>query len=357
MNKASKLEQAKRVCVACALAALAVIAATGAAMARKQVSSAAAAPAPTAQNAAAAEVPAEVQGLVARLRAQSPAERVEAACALGRMEARAASAIPVLVELLNDGAAVKETCGNEHPFEDEAWEPDYESVRETTVGEAATQALMAVGSAALEPLTETLTNMNATWRARKNAAWALAHTGDRRAMQRMLVALRDPAWQVRVEAAYALFQRGDDDPETVEALAVAATQDEVWQVRHQAAFALGHKGSSAADVASRLTVVMLKDREARVRREAAGGLWHMAGAREFPSLFEALKDSDARVREAAASTLGNRAGNDEVPLLIAALKDTDARVRSGARRALKIVKERSEGRVTNLRPLPPGIPE
>jgi HEAT repeat protein len=356
MNKASKLEQAKRVCVACALAALAVIAATGVTMARKQVSSAAAAPAPTAKNAA-AEVPAEVQALVARLRAQSPAERVAATCALGRMEARAASAIPVLVGLLDDGAPVKETCGNEHPFEDEAWEPDYEGVRETTVGEAATQALMAVGSAALEPLTETLTDMNATWRARKNAAWALAHMGDRRAMQRMLVALRDPAWQVRVQAAYALFQRGDDDPETVEALAVAATQDEVWQVRHQAAFALGHKGSSAADVASRLTVVMLKDRDARVRREAAGGLWHMAGAREFPSLFEALKDSDARVREAAASTLGNRAGNDEVPLLIAALKDTDARVRGGARRALKIVKERSEGRVTNLRPLPPGIPE
>ncbi|HEV2705011.1 MAG TPA: HEAT repeat domain-containing protein [Pyrinomonadaceae bacterium] len=356
MSKALKFEQAKRVSVACVLAVLAIVAATGATMARRQVASAAGAPAPTAKSVA-AEAPAEVRALVARLRAESPVERAQAACALGRMEARAASAIPVLVELLNDGAPVAQTCGNEHPFEDEAWQPDYESVRETTVGEAATHALMAVGRDALEPLTETLTNRNATWRARKNAAWALSHTGDRRAMQRMLVALRDPAWQVRVQAAYALFQRGSDDRETVEALAVAATQDEVWQVRHQAAFALGHKGSSEADVPSRLVRVMLTDKDARVRREAAGGLWHMAGAREFPSLLEALKDKDARVRETAAETLGNRAGNDEVPLLIAALKDTDARIREGARRALKIVKQRSEGRVTNLRPLPPGIPE
>lgn len=348
MSKASKLERLKRLFVAGALAAFATVAATDTTHARQQA-------APTASGGV--EAPAEVRALVARLRAHSPSERAEAACALGRMEAGAAAAIPALVELLNDGAPVRETCGKEHPFEDEEWQPDYEGVRETTVGEAATHALMAVGEAARAPLTETLTNQKATWRARKNAAWALAHTGDRRAMQQMLVALRDPAWQVRVEAAYALFQRGGADRETVEALAAAATRDEVWQVRHQAAFALGHKSAGETDVASHLVRVMLKDADARVRREAAGGLWHMAGAREFPSLMEALKDADARVREAAAETLGNRAGNDEVPLLIAALKHEDARVRQGARRALKIVKERSEGRVTNLRPLPPGIPE
>jgi HEAT repeat protein len=300
-------------------------------------------------------LPADVREAVERLRSPLPAERARAACSLGRMEGRAAGAVPFLVELLSDGAPVAKSCGNEPPFEDEEWAPDYETVKETTVGEAATHALMAIGDAALDGLIDTLT-AGESWRARKNAAWALAHRGDRHAMQRMLVALGDPAWQVRVEVAYALFQRGGASEETVKAL-IAATHDEAWQVRRQAVFALGHKGAGKVDVVEPLLGVLRLDRDARVREEAAGALWHTADGRAFPRLMEALKDREERVRERAADTLGNRAGNDEVPLLIAALKDEDADVRRGAKRALKIVERRSQGRVTNLRPLPPGIPE
>lgn len=297
----------------------------------------------------------EVEKLIARLGSSDAASRAGAACALGRMEAKAAPAIPRLVALLADGAPVDKTCGNEPPFEDEQWEPDYETVKETTVGEAATHALMAVGDEGHQALAVALTEA-ADWRARKNAAWALAHRGDAPAMRRMVAALRDAAWQVRVEAAYALFQRGGDGAEIVAALAVAASGDEDWRVRKQAAFALGHKGG-AAGVPESLLRVLREDADARVRAEAAGGLWHSAGSREFPALMAALKDEDKGVRGRVAETLGNRAGNDDVPVLIAALKDRDERVRDGARRALRIVKQRSEGQVTNLRPLPPGVPE
>jgi HEAT repeat protein len=90
---------------------------------------------------------------------------------------------------------------------------------------------------------------------------------------------------------------------------------------------------------------------------AAGALWHTANRHAFPALLEALKDDSSQVRAAVADTLGNRVDNEAVGLLIAALKDPNARVRAGARRALQIVKHRSEGTQTNLRPLPTGIPE
>ena len=128
-------------------------------------------------------------------------------------------------------------------------------------------------------------------------------------------------------------------------------------MRRQAVFALGHKSAGPVDVAGPLVGVLRRDADPGVRAEAAGALWHSADSRSFPALIEALKDDDGAVRARAADTLGNRAGNEDVGLLVAALKDPDGRVREGARRALRVVRQRSEGRVTNLRPLPPGIPE
>jgi HEAT repeat protein len=293
--------------------------------------------------------------LIKRLRSPQPSERADAAFALGLMEAKAAAAIPALIELLGDGAPVARREIKSPPFEDEEWQPDYETVKETTVGEAATHALMAIGDEALGALTDALVK-GRNWRARKNAAWAVAHRGDRRAVDQLIVALGDEAWQVRAEAAYALFQRGGARAEVVNAL-INASRDEAWQVREQSVFALGHKGSSTVDVVAPLLGVLRLDADARVRRAATGALWHTANRSAFPVLLEALKDDSAPVREAAADTLGNRVDNEAVALLIAALKDSDARVRTGARRALQIVKRRSEGRQTNLRPLPPGIPD
>jgi HEAT repeat protein len=301
------------------------------------------------------EIDAAVRQLIERLHSSNPAERADAAFALGSMKAKAAAAIPALAELLGDGAPVARRAIKSPPFEDEEWQPDYETVKETTVGEAATHALMAIGDESLGALTDALVK-DTNWRARKNAAWALAHRGDRRAVNQLIVALNDQAWQVRAQAAYALFQRGGARAEVVNAL-IIALRDEAWQVREQSVFALGHKGSGEVDVVTPLLGVLRLDADARVRRTAAGALWHTANRHAFPMLLEALKDDSAPVRAAVADTLGNRADNEAVELLIAALKDSDARVRAGARRALKIVKQRSQGTQTNLRPLPPGVPE
>jgi HEAT repeat protein len=292
------------------------------------------------------DMPVEVRKQIESLSSDDPVKRASAACALGRMGERAAPAIPALLELLGDGAPIptKNGCGNQEPFEDEPWEPEYEQVKEPSPGEAATHALMAIGDQALEPLKDVLLRGD-HWRARKNAAWALAHCGE--AVEQLVAALKDTAWQVRAQAAYALFQRGGDSRQVIEALS-AAVNDEAWQVREQAVFALGHKGSGEADVVKPL-IAALKHKDARVRASAAGSLWHCADSSAFEPLMEALKDEDPKVRKNAASTLGNRAGDREVQSLIAARNDPDSRVREGVRQALEVIKQRMRGKVTNLR--------
>jgi HEAT repeat protein len=290
--------------------------------------------------------PAEVRKHMESLSSEDPAQRAAAACALGRMGERAAAAIPALVALLSDGAPIpsQNGCGNQEPFEDEAWAPEYEQVKEPSPGEAATHALMAIGEQALEPLKAVLLRGD-HWRARKNAAWALAHRGE--AVEQLVAALKDTAWQVRSQAAYALFQRGGGGRQVIEALS-AAMNDEAWQVREQAVFALGHKSRGEADVVKPL-IAALKHEDARVRAGAAASLWHCADSTAFAPLMAALKDENPEVRENAAGTLGNRAGDREVQLLIDARNDPDSRVRKGVRRALEIIKHRMRGKITNLR--------
>jgi HEAT repeat protein len=257
----------------------------------------------------------DVREQMAALTSSDPVARASAACALGRMQRRAAAAIPKLVALLSDGTAIKpsQSCGQQEPFEDEQWQPRYAEVYEPSPGEAATQALMAIGDPAMAALKDALL-LNENWRARKNAAWALAHRGE--AVEQLITALQDPDWHVRTQAAYALFQRGGDRHLVIWAL-VGRLKDEVWQVREQAAMALGQKGSS--------------------------------GENFFAPLLEALKDDNAKVRDAVAYALGSSAGDAQVDLLIAARKDPDKRVRSGVKRALDVIKDRMSGTTTSLR--------
>jgi HEAT repeat protein len=293
-----------------------------------------------------ANVPSAVKAKMEQLSSPDPIKRAKAACALGAMEARAVAAIPRLVALLSDGTPIptQNGCGNAEPFEDESWEPDIAEIHEPSPGEAATHALMAIGEPGVQALQRALL-ANEFWRARKNAAWGLAHRGD--AIDELIAALKDEAWQVRTQAAYALFQRGGDEDRVINAL-ITASRDEVKQVRTQAAFALGHKSSGRVDVVAPL-LAALKDEQAEVRMAATGGLWHCAESRDFAPLFAALKDPHAGVRKSVANTLGNRAGDEEVQLLIAARNDPDANVREGVKRALEIVKQRMNGTVTYLR--------
>ena len=258
---------------------------------------------------------AEVREKMAALASSDPVARASAACALGRMQRRAVAAIPSLVALMSDGTAIKpeQSCGQQEPFEDEEWQPRYPEVYEPSPGEAATQALMAIGEPALRALKDALL-LSEDWRVRKNAAWALAHRGE--AVEPLITALQDPVWQVRAQAAYALLQRGGDRHLVIWAL-VARLKDEAWQVREQAAMALAQKGSSEENF--------------------------------FPPLLEALKDDNVKVRNAVASALGFSSNDRELDLLIAARHDPDKQVRAGVWRAIGIIKQRMNGNTTNLR--------
>ena len=101
------------------------------------------------------------------------------------------------------------------------------------------------------------------WRTRRDTpAWALAHRGN--AVEQLIAALKDEAWQVRAQAAYALFQKGESSPRVVSALIETALEDSAWQARAQAAMALGQKGDSQIDVVMPLTAA-LKDGHVQVR--------------------------------------------------------------------------------------------
>jgi len=257
----------------------------------------------------------DIREQMVALASADPVARASAACALGKMQGRAVAAIPKLVALLGDGAAIRpeQSCGHQEPFEDEQWQPRYPDVYEPSPGEAATQALLAIGGPAVGTLKDVLL-LNENWRARKNAAWALAHTGE--AVEQLITALIDPAWQVRAQAAYALFQRGGDKHLVIWAL-VARLKDDAWQVREQAAMALGQKGSTRENF--------------------------------FPALFDALKEDNTKVRDAVAFALGTSADDEQVDLLIGARKDPDKRVRAGVKRALGVIKDRMNGTTTSLR--------
>jgi HEAT repeat protein len=262
--------------------------------------------------------PPDIRKLIAELHSTSASRRAKAACALGEKRDRAVAAIPFLLVLLSDGALIDtaDSCPNEFPFEDETWKPEFAELKESSVGEAATQALMAIYEPAIEPLISALLKAE-HWRARKNAAWALHNRGG---------------------------VRGD----VMEAL-IVATRDGAWQVRAQAAYAIGHKGSSEIDVVPHL-IAALGDEHPRVREAAGMGLWQCADQRAFGPLLAALKDADADVRRQAAETLGNRAVNETVPILVAASKDSDKNVSSGARHALDVMKQRARGSETSLDP-------
>jgi len=189
------------------------------------------------------DVPASVRQGIEDLYSSDAVKRASAACSLGAQGTQASSAIPFLVAMLGDGSVIKpsQSCPTTPPFEDEAWAPDFEQIKESSPGEAATQALVAIGTPSITPLTAAL--KSGDWRARKNAAWALGHIGDSVAVDTLIGSLGDKAWQVRTQVAYSLSQRGG---ERAVDLLIAALQDESWQVRSMAALALGQKGGPSA---------------------------------------------------------------------------------------------------------------
>jgi len=234
---------------------------------------------------------------------------------------------------------------------------------------------------------------------RLEACRRLGHIGDRRALPRLLNALRTDALVVRVAAAAALGDMGD--PRAVEALVACLSftasestseEEDQWRrdavdnailgsypgppfrdrgpaLRRAAAEALGKLGDKRA-VAPLLTA--LTDEHPDVRQAAANALEKLGAAalchaillalesrsddrergqrelaalaregnrRAVPALLAALQQGPASKREAAAAALGQAGDSRAVEPLLVALADEDEGIRAAAVEALRTIGE------------------
>jgi HEAT repeat protein len=198
------------------------------------------------------------------------------------------------------------------------------------VRENAAWALGAIGDArAVEALIDVLEDGDEDESMQGAAARALGHIGDPRAVEALKDALKDEDALVRWNAAEALGEISD--VRSVEAL-MSVLKDVDWRVRENAARALGWIGDARAFEALE---EVLEDETASVRESVSCALGAIGGARAVAALEKVLvADDDASVRGNAAGVLGWVGGARAVKALIEALKDMDCHVRENAAEAL-----------------------
>ena len=198
----------------------------------------------------------DVGDLVARLRGADPTLRVIAACELQRLGSGARTAVAALIERLADPSPVDpKVCGADRHYRTRDAEP------QTTPGEEAAAALVAIGTESIPPLVSAARAPQ--WVARRNAVWALGALDDERGVPPSLTALGDSEPPVRRAAAWAL---GALDADVAVPALIAAMTDPDAGVRTQVAWALGAIGDRRAVDA---LIGALKDAEESVRTQAA----------------------------------------------------------------------------------------
>jgi len=167
-----------------------------------------------------AELPEEVAAIADNLYSESPADRAYAASELGRLGKEAQTAVPLLIDRLED--------------------PDWQVRRQ------AAEALGTVGDgSAVKPLIDVLSDRNGEWAVRTAAARSLGELGDARAVEPLVAVLNDMNAHVRHMAVIALGQIGT--PETLEPLAAASSSDSDAATRFSAAEALGRLEASKVE--------------------------------------------------------------------------------------------------------------
>jgi HEAT repeat protein len=229
--------------------------------------------------------------LATRLRDADPRTRTIAACDLQRMGSASRAAIAALIERLPDASPVDpKVCGEDRHY----WWKDID--QQTTPGEEAAAALVAIGTESLPSL---ITATRAPqWVARRNAVWALGTLDDARGVQPALAAIADREPPVRRVAAWAL---GALDADVAVSALIDALGDSDASVRSQVAWALGAiRDRRAVDG----LIKALKDQDEAVRSQAAWALGAIGDRRASDALAGTLKDTSPRVRRQAAWALG-----------------------------------------------------
>jgi len=230
--------------------------------------------------------------VISRLRDQDPRTRAIAACDLQRMGSAARMAIAALVERLPDASPVDpKVCGEDRHY----WSKDID--QQTSPGEEAAAALVAIGTESLPSLTTAA--RASQWVARRNAVWALGALDDPRGVTPALGALEDREPPVRRVAAWAL---GRLDADVAVTALIAALGDTDASVRSQVAWALGAIGDRRAVDG---LIKALKDQDEAVRSQAAWALGSIGDGRASDALAATLKDASPKVRRQAAWALGS----------------------------------------------------
>ncbi|HLL72662.1 MAG TPA: M56 family metallopeptidase [Pyrinomonadaceae bacterium] len=219
--------------------------------------------------------------------------RAAAACALGR--SGASEAIPSLIQMLGDDAAIEPSkCWGENS----TWTPALATFKQASPGEEAAIALAAMGQSAVEPLVAALGHANAS--VRRNAAWVLGEVTGGMTIKRdsavapLRSALSDGDEWVRTAAARAL---GEIRDERASESLINALADGSARVREMAAWALGEMKERRA--VQSLGAMLLKDEETQARTMAAWALGEIQDPKAVESLNAALNDTEPRVRAKA----------------------------------------------------------
>jgi HEAT repeat protein len=240
---------------------------------------------------------ADVAEKLKALASADASERAAAACALGR--GRAVQAVPSLIQMLGDDAAIEPVkCWGENG----SWSPALATFKQASPGEEAAIALAAMGQPAVEPLIVALGHANAS--VRRNAAWSIGEiSGGMTVIRESAVvplrsALQDGDEWVRMAAARALGEIRDG--RAVESL-LATLSDSNGQVRALAAWALGEMKERRA--VQGLSTMLLRDEQADARQMAAWALGEIQDPKAVESLNAALNDTEPRVREKAKRAL------------------------------------------------------
>ncbi|MGY5852167.1 MAG: HEAT repeat domain-containing protein, partial [Candidatus Thorarchaeota archaeon] len=148
---------------------------------------------------------------------------------------------------------------------------------------------------AFDRLMEILQDKEEYWLIREGAAGALGRIKDKRAVDTLLVTLKDDHEMIRCNSAWSLAEL--KVKRTLKAL-IEATKDEFWMVRLNAAAGIGKIGGKRA--LDRL-LEMVEDEHPKVREIVASYIAQFKDERVMPALRGMLKDSDSTVRKMVKS--------------------------------------------------------
>ncbi len=296
------------------------------------------------------DTPDDVRRQIGRLLSDDLTARIDATRNLGEMGARAAPAVPFLMDCAQIMGHVNQIRENpdRHPPDALAHFTHDMALGEQAleaigrIGEPAVDPLIAmlkeresillwrivplalaeIGEPAVEPLVNTLMARYDPTLSSDYAAEALGRIGTP-GLHPLLVVLESEHSSLRASAIRGLGYI--KDRLAVEALiGVLGAEDRHYILGQQAAISLSRIGSLAMGP----LITALQDESPKVRTDAALALGYIGDARAIGPLAAALGDEEASVRYAAVLAFGRIENESTVEPLIAALGDKDAEIRS-----------------------------